>query len=90
MSKLMVLVAGAIFVTGVVVLAQQRSDPEALPAAGGPVGGRADAATSPAPVEITPQVADATATCKSEGDAQRLCLAELKQAARLVANRAHD
>ncbi len=89
MSKFMVLVASAIFVTGVVVLAQQRSEPEGLPGARGPLRGRADAIPSPAKSKITPLVAASSASgraCQLQGDAQLLCLAELKQAARLTAN----
>ncbi len=89
MSKFMVLVASAIFVTGVVVLAQQRSEPESLPGAEGPLRGRTDPASSQTRGKIASPVADTHAAdrvCKSEGDAQVLCLAELKQAARLVAN----
>jgi hypothetical protein len=89
MSKFMVLVASAIFVTGVVVLAQQRSQPEGLPVAGAPQGGRADAMSSGVDGKRTTAVAAAGSAgrvCQSSGDAQRLCLAKLEQAARLVAN----
>jgi len=88
----MVLVASAIFVTGVIVLAQQRSEPEGLPAAGGPLSSPADPMPSLDSGEIGARTADSRAAggaCQSRGEAQILCLAELKQAARLVANEDH-
>jgi hypothetical protein len=89
MSKFMILVAGAVFVTGVVVLAQQRSEPEALPGAGAPQGSRAEPVSSPGTVESAAPVAvtgTAEGACRSTGEAQLLCLAKLQQAARQVAN----
>jgi hypothetical protein len=80
MSKSMVLVASLIFVTGVTVLAQQRSDQGAGPGPGGPPGGRGamPAYYTNRMMPLGPvATAAAERACPSRGHTRLVCLADL-------------